>query len=138
MQENFDFIQGLLTRWDGPMSFRLILQPIMAIIFAVRDGRRDAREGIPPYFWALFTNSGQRAEMLRSGWKGIGKVFIMAVAIDLIFQYLAVDQIRLVAALATGVVLAILPYLLLRGIVMRIFRRKNAEKIAPSGAGETT
>lgn len=48
-----DFIQeafartwtDLLARPGGPMSFRFLLQPVMAAIVAIRDGRRDARRG---------------------------------------------------------------------------------------------
>ena len=34
------FFGDLAGRIDGPMKIRFILQPIMAIVFAVRDGRR--------------------------------------------------------------------------------------------------
>ena len=35
--------ENLLGRLGGPMSFRLLMQPAMAIFFAVRAGIRDAR-----------------------------------------------------------------------------------------------
>ena len=36
-------------------SFCLILQPLAAVIFAIRAGLRDAREGLPHYFsWPCF------------------------------------------------------------------------------------
>ena len=38
------------------MKFRLILQPLMATIYAILDGRKDAREWRVPYFWVLFTD----------------------------------------------------------------------------------
>ena len=34
----------LIERPNGPMSFRFILQPLMAVIAAILDGRRDARD----------------------------------------------------------------------------------------------
>ena len=63
------FFENLVDRVSGPMQFRLILQPLMAIIFAIRDGRKDAREGRAPYSWQLFTDPEHRRELLRSGWK---------------------------------------------------------------------
>ena len=57
--------EDLIDRVSGPMKFRLILQPLMAIIFAVRSGLEDAKEGKPAYFWALFTQSDHRRDMLR-------------------------------------------------------------------------
>jgi hypothetical protein len=53
----------LIARVTGPMKFRLVLQPAMATFFAIRDGLKDAREGNPAYFWALFTDKGEE-----SGW----------------------------------------------------------------------
>ena len=35
------------------MAFRFILQPVMAAIFAIRDGMKDARAGRSPYFWTV-------------------------------------------------------------------------------------
>ena len=34
----------LIARVSGPMKFRLVLQPLMASIFAIRAGLRDALE----------------------------------------------------------------------------------------------
>ena len=52
----------------GPMTFRLILQPAMAALLAVRAGLKDAREGRPAYFWAALTDEGQRGALLQEGW----------------------------------------------------------------------
>ena len=41
----------VVARAHGPMKIRLLLQPCMAALFAVRAGRRDAREGRRPYLW---------------------------------------------------------------------------------------
>ena len=55
------FIEEMLTHlWKvlvgqlhGPLSFRLIRQPSMAVILAIHAGVRDARAGRRPYFWAV-------------------------------------------------------------------------------------
>ena len=59
-----------LDRPGGPMTFRFILQPAMAIIAALRDGVQDARLGRRPYVWALIR--GVRDPQGRSGrlWEG--------------------------------------------------------------------
>ena len=44
----------LVDRPDGPMAFRFILQPAMATIAAIRDGRKDARANRAPYLAANF------------------------------------------------------------------------------------
>ena len=129
MAEPMSFVDGLLARLHGPMSFRFLLQPLMAFFFAVRDGRRDAQEGRPPFLWALFTEPGHRRDMLLSGGKSIGKVFMVAIVLDLVFQYIVFHGFRLRGgALLAGVILAIIPYLLLRGPMNRLSRRKRIEQ----------
>ena len=61
--------ENLLGRLDGPLTFRLILQPLTAAIIAIRAGIKDARTGHPVYGWAVLTNPVGRKELLREGWK---------------------------------------------------------------------
>ena len=123
MGDHLSFVDGLLARLDGPMSLRFLMQPLMALFFAFRDGRKDALDGQTPFFWGLFTDPEHRGDMLRSGWKSIGKVFVIAIALDLIFQYIVFHEFRPVGALLAGVILALVPYVLLRGPVNRISQR---------------
>jgi hypothetical protein len=124
MGDPLTFVQGLMARLHGPMSLRFVVQPVVAIFLAIRDGRKDAREGRVPYFWGLFSHAGHRLELLRSGWKSIGKVFIIAVVLDVIFQLLVFHDLRILGALLAGLILAIIPYLLLRGPVNRLSSHK--------------
>ena len=109
-----------IDRLDGPLHFRFFVQPLMAILFAVRDGRRDAREGRSAYLWSLFTDPNERRYLLESGWKGISKVFILAFALDVIYQFLEWHGLKPLQALLTASVLAVLPYALLRGPINRL------------------
>ena len=124
MTEHLGFIDGLLARIEGPMNFRLVLQPLVALFFAFRDGLNDAREGRSPYFWALFTEPAHRRDMLASAWESIGKVFAIAIILDFVFQYIVFHQFRVIGALLAGAILAIVPYVLLRGPVNRIMRSR--------------
>ncbi|MCJ7500905.1 hypothetical protein MUP29_11690 [bacterium] len=115
-------VENLIGRIHGPLTFRLILQPLMATIYATLDGRRDAREGKPPYFWALFTDAEHRRDMLKEGWKSVSKVFILAILIDGIYQFMVFQWFYPGEALILALILAIVPYLLLRGPINRIWR----------------
>ena len=64
--------------------------------------------------------------------KSIGKVFILATTLDMIFQYLVLKDVRLIAAMAVAVILAALPYSLLRGPLNRILRRKASRDSLPA------
>ncbi len=102
------------------MQFRLYLQPTTAIFFAIRDGIKDAHEGHPPYFWSLFSDPGNMRDRLRSGWKSIGKVFLFAIIIDAVYQIIELQWFYPGEALIVALILAIVPYLLLRGPVNRL------------------
>ena len=120
--------EDMIARVTGPMKFRLLLQPAMATFFAIRDGLKDAREGKPAYFWALFTDKGERESMLENGWKGVGKVFILAVVLDLVYQLIEHRwTVYPGEAILVAIILAIIPYLLFRGPINRIARRRHNE-----------
>ncbi len=118
----------LADRVTGPMKFRLVLQPLMATIFAVRSGLADARAGRTPYFWCLLTDPAQRTDMLRDGWKSVGKVFILAIVLDVVYQIIELRFVYVGEAIIVAFILAILPYLCLRGIVTRVARWRMARR----------
>jgi hypothetical protein len=109
-------------RPHGPMAFRFFLQPAFAAFFACRDGIRAARKGNPAYLWALFVWSGHRRELLREAWRSVGRVFMMAVVIDLIYQAFVLRGLRPLQAVFVGVLLGVLPYVVLRGPINRVAR----------------
>src|ERR1700748_978397 len=88
-----------LGRFDGPLHLRFFLQPLMALLFALRDGRNDARAGRGAYLWAFFTDPTQRRYLLERGWKGISKVFVLAVALDVAYQVMVWHALKPLQAL---------------------------------------
>jgi hypothetical protein len=113
---------NLIDRISGPMKFRVFLQPVMATIFAVLAGLKDAKTGKPPYFWGLFTNAGNRVAMIKDGWKGVGKVFVLALVLDVVYQVVVQRFVYPGETLIVALLLAIVPYLIVRGLVTRIAR----------------
>jgi hypothetical protein len=114
----------MAERVTGPMKFRLVLQPVMAAFFAIRSGLADARNGKAAYFWALFSDPAHRAEMLKDGWKSVGKVFVLALILDVVYQIIVTRFVYPGEAIITAFLLAIVPYLLLRGLITRLARKK--------------
>lgn len=115
-------VEQLLGRASGPMHFRLIMQPVVASILAIRAGMKDAREARPPFFWAALTQPEARRELLRSGWKDLSKIFVVAIALDSIYQIVALHAFFWLQTLLVAVVVAVVPYLLFRGPANRIAR----------------
>lgn len=102
------------------MTFRLVLQPCMALFFGIRDGLKDARTGNPAYFWAIFSDASNRGDLVKNGWKSVTKVFVLAVLIDVIYQIMVLHWFYPLESMIVAVCLAILPYFLIRGPVNRI------------------
>src|SRR6267378_857833 len=119
----------LAARVSGPMKFRLVIQPAMAAFFAIRSGLTDARAGKPPYFWALVSDPGQREEMLKEGWKSVGRVFILALVLDIVYQVIVLRFVYPGEAIIVAFILAILPYLILRGVITRLARSNYARRL---------
>lgn len=117
--------ENLMGRVGGPMSFRLVLQPAMAVFLAVRAGLEDARAGNPAYGWAVLTDPRHRRDLLRQGWKAIAKVFLAAIVIDLVYQFAVLRWIYPGEALLVAFLLACVPYLLVRGLVNRLMRSRQ-------------
>lgn len=120
--------ENLSGRVGGPMSFRLVVQPMIAAILAVRAGLRDARSGRPLYTWSVFHDPVHRAALLRDGWRDVAKVFIMAVLIDIVYQWTVFRWIHPGGLLLVAFFLACVPYLLIRGPVNRLVRSRRAQR----------
>ena len=115
--------ENLGDRVSGPMWFRLILQPVVASVFAVRAALNDAREGKPAYFWAVLTHRDHRRDLMREGWKAVAKIFVMAIIMDAIYQWIVQRWIYPGEILIVAFLLAVVPYILIRGPLNRIVRR---------------
>lgn len=114
--------ENMIDRVSGPMHLRILLQPAMAAAFAIISGLKDAREGKPPYFWSLFTDAEHRREMLRNGWKSVGKVFVVAMLLDVAYQIVVQRFVYPGEVILVALLLAIVPYLVVRGLVTRLVR----------------
>ena len=107
-------------RVGGPMTFRFILQPLVASFLATRAGISDARRGRPAYFWTILTDADSRGDLLRDGWKAVAKVFTLAVIIDVVYQLIVFRWVYPGETLFVAFLLACVPYLAIRGPVNRL------------------
>ena len=115
-------VENLVGRFDGPLHFRIIVQPLMAVFFATVDGLKDAKCHRPAYVWAMAVNPDHRRSLLKDGWKHFGKIFILAIILDVIYQLTVQHTVYPGEVMVVALVLAVVPYVLLRGPVNRIRR----------------
>jgi hypothetical protein len=114
--------ENLHLRASGPLHLRLLMQPAMACFLALRDGFKDARNDKPAYFWSLLTSPGNLSELLRDAVTSLAKLLLMAVALDAIFQFVALHAFYPGEAILVALLLAFIPYILLRGPANRAKR----------------
>jgi hypothetical protein len=108
----------LIERPDAPMRFRFILQPVMAAIVAIRDGLKDVRAGRKPYF-----RMALGVTRLREGLNATARIILLGIVMDAMYQIIVLGRFYPGEAVIIALLLAFVPYLLLRGPAARIARR---------------
>jgi putative membrane protein len=116
--------EQLIARPTGPMAFRFILQPIMAAIAALRDGINDAKSRRSPYFWSLLANPFAGGHRLYEGLISTARVILLGLCMDAIYQWIVLKTFYPAEAVIVAIALAFFPYVLLRGPITRIARRR--------------
>ena len=118
--------EGIIIRLVGPMSLRLVIQPAIALLLGIRDGRMDAKEGEPPFIVGLITNSRDRKAKLVSLFKSLSKAIIIAVILEVIVQYLLFGQVHAIGVILYASFFLIVPYSLARGVTNVIVTIRKA------------
>ena len=117
-----DYIIELVT---GPGNLRFVLQPLIAILLAIRDGRNDAKSGTPAFLAEMVSGSGPRGATLKVSIKATLMPFSVAVILDSILQIIIFDVWRLQWALVVGLFLVGIPYVVVRSISNSLFSRHS-------------
>ena len=123
--------QDILDRPGGPMTFRFILQPTMAAIAALHDGVKDARTGRSVFFWTVLSGSEKRGGRLREGLISTARIILLGLVMDTIYQVIVLKTFYPAEAAIIAVILAFVPYALLRGPFARVARWRLGE--TPTG-----
>ena len=106
----------LVARTTGPMWFRLILQPAVAVYFGVRAGRANARAAQAPADDDQSPGRGKRKALFLQALRDVGKVFLIGVGLDMAFQLIALRTVYPLEALLVAFVLVALPYQIVRTV----------------------
>ena len=106
----------------------------MAAIIAIREGLYDARKSRSPFAWTILTNANERAGRLREGINATSKILLLGLAIDTIYQIIVFKTFYPYEALIIAVLLAFLPYLLIRRLALRIARKYHPNRDGANAA----
>ena len=114
---------NFVARTTGPLSFRFVMQPLIAGLLAIRAGMRDAAAQRPAFLWAALTSVGIRRALWGEGVRDVGNVLLLAAFFDAIYQITVQRGVYALELLFTALTLALVPYVLLRGPVNRLATR---------------
>ena len=112
----------LVGRTVGPLRFRVIIQPIVAATLGVLAGVRDAARNRPPFLWSAYVDPAERAALRRDAWKDVRRLCVLALLLDATYQVLVFGTVYPVQALVVVGLLAVVPYVAIRGPVNRLLR----------------
>ena len=116
------FWTDVFGRLHGPMTIRFYLQPTLAFVAALKDGVRDARLGHKAFFWTALWDPTQPRGRLREGLTSISQMALVGFAMDTVYQFKVLDRFYPGEAVMMVILLAILPYFVLRWIVEQVAR----------------
>ncbi len=114
---------NLVERPDGPLSFRFILQPLMAAVTAILDGLRDARTIRSPFFRAVLFEPQHRMARLVEALNAIARIILLGLVMDIVYQAIALKTFYPAESVIVALLLAVVPYVVLRGLITRAARR---------------
>ena len=115
--------QNLLERSSGPVTFRFILQPIMATIAAYFDGVKDARSGRRPFLETVLADPAKRAGRLQEAVIATARILLLGLIMDGIYQFIEFKTFHPAEAVIIALLLAFVPYVVMRGLIARVARR---------------
>ena len=97
----------------------------MSAALAIRDGCRDARAGRKPYLATLLASRQERMGSLREGANATARVVLLGVVMDAMYQAQVLQRFYPHEAVIVALLLAFVPYLLVRGLALRVARRRG-------------
>jgi hypothetical protein len=116
------FWQDIAERPGGPMRFRFILQPIMASLAAIHAGIQDARIGRPGFLWSILHDPERRKRRIGEALIATGQIILLGIVMDTIYQLELLKTFYPAEAALIAILLAVVPYFLVRGIAQPIAR----------------
>ncbi len=116
------FVDELRAMWSGPGHLRFLVQPTIAIILGIVDGRREAKRSLV-----------DGREPVRGALRRLAPSLTVALLASLFFQWIILGRLRPLGSLLFAILLVALPYAAARAIANRAARRPpRPRRLAPT------
>lgn len=128
MADDSSLWQWLSEALSGPGRLRFFIQPAVAILLGIRDGRNDARAGELPYLWGLLFQKESRRKRAMEGLRAAAMPLAVAFVMDSLLQYHTNRTVHPGWALVVGALLVALPYASARALANRVVTRRRRRR----------
>lgn len=124
------FWESFFRDLTGPGRLRLVLQPLMAVVIGMQQGRSDRQAGLAPFVLRLVGMRGRWA-LLAESVRELVLPLSLAVVVDGVLQVVTAGRLRLLEALVAGGVLVYVPYAVARALTNRLgaLRGRRAREV---------
>jgi len=130
VMDGLSFFASDLSDVYGSMKLRFILQILIGVVAATRDGLKDARECRPPYFWSVLAAHGhERRVLMQQESVAVGRAMAAGAVVDALYQLVVLRWIHLFELVGVVFVLVVMPYLIWRGPINRIATNWSMGKV---------
>ena len=89
------------------------------------------------FLWSILTNPAERRQLFHMGWKDIGRIIVVAIVLDTVYQLVVLRSFYVVQALIVALGCAIVPYALFRGLTTRLTRDYYRNQVRLADTTET-
>jgi len=103
---------NLTGRVGGPMTFRFLVQPLVAVFLGVRDGLKLGRSGRSLFSWSKPREPGSTRALIQAIWRTIRLLVLVALTLDIIYQIFVEHWFYPGEAALVSIAITIVPYLL--------------------------
>lgn len=117
----------VVSRFIGPGRFRFLIQPALAILLGIMEGKKDATAGRRPFLLSIVSRETGWKEAMQAGFDAISTMLLLGILADIVFQYILFRIVHVVPALLLGPILITAPYALARAASNRIFRNRHSK-----------
>lgn len=104
-------------RVGGPMTFRFVLQPTVAVFLGVRDGLRLGRTRTPLLRWGKPRKPGTERGLIRMIWRSVRVLLLVALLLDFTYQAVVQSSFYPGEAVIVSFGIALVPYLVVCAVV---------------------
>ena len=128
--DGLGFWEGIVHNLTEAGTFRLVLQPLMAIALGIRLGIGDAKAGRGPFLFRLVKERHHHWGLFKQSLRDAALPLTVALIVDGILQMITLGYVRPMAAVVVGTILVWIPFTASRALMNRAWNRFKPQRLS--------